>query len=118
MQDIMFYFYFLIGIFVQLALLFAYPVYRLVKNSRSIAGWWFLIVNAVWSAYVYYDIWFVYTQPDEWSINTPGFVLAGYVLAGPLIIWFAHAPIYLLSVFGVWAFNKLRQQDAASGASA
>ncbi|MGY0627564.1 MAG: hypothetical protein ACW7DS_17785 [Paraglaciecola chathamensis] len=112
-QDIMFYFYILIGILIQFALLFAYPVYRIVKDRTCIIGWWFLITNMVWSLYVYYDIWLVFNHPDEWSLNTPGFVLGGYALFGPLIIWFVHSPIYILSVFGLWALNKARQNRPA-----
>src|SRR5690606_14547431 len=108
-QDVIFYFYLMIGIWIQLAALFAYPLYRLANDKGSIACWWFLIINAVWSTYVYYDICVVFNQPDEWSVNTPGFVLGGYALFGPLIIWFVHAPIYLIAVFGAWAFNKQRQ---------
>ena len=112
-QSVMFYFYLLIGISIQLTVLFAYPLYRLAKDRSSIAGWWFLAINIFWSAYIYYDIWLVFNQPDEWSVNTPGFVLGGYALFGPLIIWFAHAPIYLIAVFGAWAFNKQRQHRPA-----
>lgn len=111
-QDIAFYFYLLIGISIQLAILFAYPAYLLIKNRTSIAGWWFLIVNFIWATYIYYDIWLVFNHPDEWSLNTPGFVLAGYALFGPFIVWFFHAPIYLLAAFGVWAFKKLSKPTA------
>lgn len=116
MQDVMFYFYLVIGIAIQATILFAYPIYLLAKNKQSIAGWWFVILNAIWSLYIYYDIWLVFNRPDEWSVNTPGFVLGGYALFGPLLIWFVHAPIYILCIVGTWAFNKSSKRDAASGA--
>lgn len=115
-QNVMIYFYLILGVGLQLCSLFVYPLYRLAKNRQSFIGWWFLSINAAWSVFVYYDIWQVFYRPDEWSLDSPGFVLAGYAIFGPVLIWLFHAPIYILGTCGVWAFNKLSKRDAVNGA--
>lgn len=107
-SDIMFAFYMLLGISIQIAALLFYPIYRITQVRGSVLGWYLLFTNSIWAIFVYYDIWRVFNSPDEWSLNSPGFVLAGYALMGPVSVWFVHVAIGLVVAPCMWAFNKYR----------